>query len=353
MNFDFNQSEQTFLKELDTLLKGINCKNIDVNELLKELAKTDYLKIEISPFLMAAMEILSSYTQSLFLSIEVSTRIFGRIISNFGNDNQKQTILPGLFDGKLIGAVALSEDSMNIDNEPLKTKGYREDDFIIVNGNKSYVVNAGIADYFAVAGRIDDKDAIFLIEKGTNGLSVSDRLHTIGYDGTSISNLYLKDCKINETNVLYPKLSAIRMWENQVLIGATLGMMKASFESAKNYAKTHKTGGKPIIAYQEIGFKLAEMLTTLQTSQLFAYRSCWLYGIGDKEADIVTYSAKVFCGESAEKVASDALQILSGAGVLCGNPAEEAYRCSKYAQIAGTSTEISRVKIGDAALGRL
>ena len=117
------------------------------------------------------------------------------------------------------------------------------------------------------------------------------------------------------------------------------------------YAKTHKSGGKPIIAYQEVAFKLSEMLTLQQTSQLFAYRTAWTLETSPKEAESLMWCAKVFCTEAAEKVSGYSLQILAGSGFISGNPSETAYRCAKYGQIAGTSTEISRVKIGDAALG--
>ena len=117
-----------------------------------------------------------------------------------------------------------------------------------------------------------------------------------------------------------------------------------------DYAKNHKSGGKPIIAYQEVGFKLAEMLTLLQTAQLLAYRAAWMAETGDREAPVLARCAKVFCTESAEKSASYALQILGGRGYLSGNPAEEGYREAKYLQIAGTSSEISRMKIADELL---
>ena len=146
-------------------------------------------------------------------------------------------------------------------------------------------------------------------------------------------------------------LDTLRLWENQILLGASLGLMKAAFESARDYAKTHRSGGKPIIAYQEVAFKLSEMLTLLQTSQLFAYRTAWTLETSRKDAESLMWCAKVFCTEAAEKVSGYSLQILAGSGFISGNPAEVAYRCAKYGQIAGTSTEISRVKIGDAALG--
>jgi alkylation response protein AidB-like acyl-CoA dehydrogenase len=100
-----------------------------------------------------------------------------------------------------------------------------------------------------------------------------------------------------------------------------------------------------------VSFKLAEMLTLLQTAQLLAYRAAWMEETGDREAAVLAHCAKVFCTESAEKVASYALQIMGGQGYISGNPAEEGYREAKYLQIAGTSSEISRMKIADKVLG--
>jgi alkylation response protein AidB-like acyl-CoA dehydrogenase len=375
MNFDFTQQEQNLFKEIKDIMTGLAAERTLeekdpllseslVREALCRLAKTSYLKLGIVNdddipglcALMGAMEIVSSFSQSLSLSVEMSTRLFGRTISTFGNEEQKKKWLSPILSGKAIGAVALSEKAMNIDNDPMAANGIREKDFVKINGEKSYVVNGPVADFTAVAGIMENKHALFIIEKGSKGLMPGKRLETIGFDGTVISGLTLDNCRVNENQIIGPfedksVLTTLRIWENQILIGSSLGMMKSSFESAKAYAKTHKTGGKPIIAYQEVGFKLAEMLTLFQTSQLFAYRAVCSGEGKNREAEVLTYCAKVFCTEAAEKVSGWALQILSGEGYISGNPAERAYRCAKYNQIAGTSTEISRVKIGDAAIG--
>ena len=375
MNFDFTQQEQNLfrgIKDIMTELAGdgrleekdpVNAEKTVRNALIR-LGKTSYLKLGIIKdddipglcAMMGAMEIVSSFSQSLFLSVEMSTRLFGRIISAFGNEEQKNRWLSPVLSGKAIGAVALSEKAMNIDNDPMAASGIWENGFVKVNGEKSYVVNGPAADFTAVAGMMENKPALFIVEKGIKGLMPGKRLETIGFDGALISGLTLDNCRINEDQVIGPFedksiLTTLRLWENQILIGSSLGMMKSSFESARAYAKTHKTGGKPVIAYQEVGFKLAEMLTLFQTSQLFAYRTACSAEGKNREAEVLTYCAKVFCTEAAEKVSGWALQILSGAGYISGNPAERAYRCAKYNQIAGTSTEISRVKIGDAAIG--
>jgi len=380
MNYDFTDKEFTLFVDIHKLIsefakdKHLEISNQKKSETEKSgkntrqalalLSQTPYLKLGLEKddnyngllTLMGSMEVIAGISPSLFLSVETSARIFGRIISTWGKDDQKMKFLPGLISGQIIGAVGLSEDSMNVDNEPLATTGTARNDQVIISGHKQYVVNGPIADWFAVAGRMDGKNAIFLIEKGTEGLSIGEKTATLGYEGVAISGIGLSNCAIAASQVIFPEndkimISALRLWENQILIGASLGLMKKAFETAKNYAKSHKTGGKPIIAYQEVGFKLSEMLTLFQTSQLFAYRTAWSATAEPKDVESLTLCAKVFCTESAEKIASDAMKILGGAGYISGNPVEEAFRCAKYGQFAGTSTEISRVKIGDTALG--
>ena len=308
--------------------------------------------------LVVSQEQLAALAPSLFLSVEVSIRIFGRLVARFGSEDQKNAVLPDLMSGKSIGAVALSENSMNIENDILHTTGVSSADGFHVTGSKGHVVNAAIADWIAVAGKIDGREepAFFLMEKESEGLFIGERLSTLGYGGVPISPIQLDGCPVPLKHVIQlPMDSAafqtVRMWEDQVLTAASLGLMRRSFDAALQYAKTHRSGGKPIIAYQEVGFKLAEMLTLFQTAQLLAYRAAWMSESEDREADVLAHAAKVFCAESAEKVTSDAMQILGGKGYVRGNPVEAGYRDAKYIQIAGTSTEISRMKIGDRILG--
>lgn len=375
MNYDFSDKEfnlfvkihaliSEFAKEKDLNSNDTNQSEKNTRQLIALLSETPYLKLCIEKTenynglltLMGAMEVVAGASPSLFLAIETSTRIFGRILSNWGSASQKEKLLAPLLSGQIIGAVALSEDCLNVDNDPLMTTGSVEGDHVKINGHKQYVINGPLADWIAVAGIMDGKNAIFLIEKETPGLTIGEKTSTLGYEGVAISKIILNDCTIDSSQVICPKndkevVNTLRLWENQILIGASLGLMKTAFESAKNYSKTHKTGGKPIIAYQEIGFKLSEMLTLFQTSQLFAYKAAWTADVDPKNVESLTLCAKVFCTESAEQVAGKAIKILGGSGFLSGNPVEEAFRCAQYGQIAGTSTEISRVKIGDTALG--
>ncbi len=372
MNYDFSEKELTFFIDIQNIMQKLSEeKNLEAGDpeeniraALDQLAKTPYINLSIKEeeeyngllTLMGAVEVVGAFSPSVFLSVEMSTRVFGRMIAELGNDHLKESILTPLLGGRVLGAVAVSEASMNVVNEPLTTEGKADGDKVIVNGSKQYVVNAPLADWIAVAGVMDGKSVVFLVEKGATGLVVEEKMSMLGYDGAAVSGIRLENCHVDAAYVIGPSdkmdiIAAIKMWENQVLVGASLGLMKSAYEAARDYAKTHKSGGKPVIAYQEVGFKLAEMLTLFQTSQLFAYRMAWTAVDNPKDADSFTLCSKVFLTESAEQVASSALQILAGYGYQAGNAAERAFRCSKYLQIAGTSTEISRVKIGDAAMG--
>ena len=373
MNFDFNDKEVALREKLRALfdqdsraalgeLEGRDTRQIRnlLLQWLAKLAQTGYLSLGLenrrsSMGLLAAQEILATLSPSLFLSVEVTARIFGRLIASFGTANQKNEILSAIKEGQLIGAVALAETGMSIGNHPLKTTGISSDSGFQVDGAKGHVLNAPIADWIAVAGNRGDDTVLFLIDKGADGLSIGQRLPTLGYNGASISPISLENCVVPSKYVIGPYkegnlLQTLRMWEDQILTAGSLGLMQRSFDSARAHAKNHESGGKPIIAYQEVAFKLAEMLTLLQTAQLLAYRAAWTVETGDREAGVLVHCAKVFCSESAEEVASSALQILGAKGFVQGNPTEEDYRNAKYLRIAGTSSEISRMKIADEVL---
>ncbi len=372
MNYDFSEKEQAFISTVEESMgdseetagpRDLEAVDKELRRVLPALAVTGYTGLgngvdeHGTQVLFAAMEKVAGLAPSAYLGIEMNCRLFGRLLATWAENGALQDeLLPQLRDGKIVGAVALSEASMNTENQALETDGVRDGGDVVVNGAKSFVVNGPLADWIAVVGLLEEKGAIFLVAKDAPGLVLGERLATSGYEGAAICGLTLEDCRIPEARVITgldanEMLSRLRMWENQVMIGASLGALKSAFETARDFAKTHKTGGKPAIAYQAVAFKLSEMLTLYQTAQLFAYRAAWTMDTESKEAESLTWCAKVFCTEASEKVASYALQILSGEGLLAGNPAERAYRNAKLGQVCGTSTEIARVKIGDQALG--
>lgn len=373
MDFDFSTDEKAYFKRLALALKELSADrdfesgdvrgNLDAAlDTLSDQAPYLTLEVETStesrtPALLTAIELVASMSPSLCLAVEASTRVFGRALATLGNDEQKESWLLPLTEGQHVAALALSETAMNVVNDPLTTRGERQGETYLVSGQKGMVINATVADVFGIVGLVDNDHAIFLLKKDAPGLTIGDRLTTSGFTGAGIASVTLDKCEVHADDVVVatraePLLASLRRSENLVLIGISLGLMKTCLDAAKKHARTHKTGGRPIAKYQEVSFKLAEMLTLYQTSQLLAYRAGWSVDSSSSEAEALVECAKVFCAESSEQVASAALQIMSAAGMITPNPVENAFRCAKFLQIAGTSSEIARVHIGDDALER-
>jgi alkylation response protein AidB-like acyl-CoA dehydrogenase len=147
-------------------------------------------------------------------------------------------------------------------------------------------------------------------------------------------------------------LKWLRSIEDRILVIASVGLMQATVTQAKHHAGSHVREGKPILAHQEIRFKLADMLTLFQTAQLLAYRAGWMSANADPEAATLGRVAKVFAAEASEQVAAMGMQIMAGKGYLRGNMIERAYRDAKYAALAGTTSERARMSIADDLLIR-
>ncbi len=375
MDFDFDSDEKAFFKQLSALLKELDrdleAQVLDVAEknlrdALAMLAKTPFPELSAGAgsgplgmtTLMSAMELMGHASPSLQLGVGASAGLFGRALAAFGTAQQKERWLGPITEGRMVGALALSEAAMNIVNDPLMTRGEQLDGQVADSGQKAFVINAPLADICAIVGLLEDRPVLFLLKKSAEGLSITERLSTSGFTGAAISGLTLESCAVSDDDVLRAGkatdlLATLRSWEDLILIGASLGLMKTGLENAKKHSKTHKTAkGKPIVAFQEVSFKLAEMLTLYQTSQLLALRAAWASQSGASDAETLIRCAKVFCAESAEELSSAALQILSTTGIVTPNPVEDAFRCSKLVQIVGTSTEIARVQIGDDTLER-
>jgi alkylation response protein AidB-like acyl-CoA dehydrogenase len=371
MHFDFSAEEKNRCETLaahvepalEEALEASATAGGAVKTALSRLASAGYLTLgltaeapEGAAARLAAMEALAARAPALFLTVECSTRLLGRTIATWGTPAQKTRWLEGLTAGGWLGALALSEQTLNVDNDPLETRGEPRKGEVVLNGYKGFVVNAPLAERVGVVGYYGAAPAVFMLDRRAPGLEIDTRISTMGYDGLHIAALRFNACRLAEADIIRPPgeedlLARLRLWENEVLMAAALGLMQAALNEARTHAKTHRTGGKPIIAYQEVGFKLAEMLTLQQTAQLLAYRAAWAALAEPKAAVSLNWCAKVFCTEAAERVCGEALRILGAAGFRAGSAAAKAYRAVKLTQISGTSTEIARVKIGDDALG--
>jgi alkylation response protein AidB-like acyl-CoA dehydrogenase len=375
MNFDWTVEEQEIRPRLAALFDGEARLELDALEeadppeikhltlrCFRRLGEAGYFTPGIGPSArdrvmptVAAQEMLAGMSGSLYLAAETTARLFGGLLRGFGSPEVTDALIEPIFQGKLIAAVAVSEpEDQDTAGGPVTTAILDGDEYV-VTGRKSYVTNAPIADRLAVSGEVRGRPAVFIVEPGLKGVSVGPRYRTLGYNGLTVSSVDLNAVRVPTARVLGPfdnttHLDFLATMQDLILTVGSVGLMQRTVASAKEYAQTHRRGGRPVLRFQENRFKLAEMLTMTQAAQLLAYRAAWLYSVQDNEAVTVLHCAKVFSAESSERVAALAMQIMAGRGYISGNPAERAYRESKFAAIAGTTSEVARMSIADALL---
>lgn len=330
---------------------------------LERLGPTDYLRLGVGPegsaqtlHLIAAQEELAGISRSLFISIEVTARLFGGLLKGFCNSSTAAEIAQSVAGGGTIGAVGVTEPP-SVDGEEHAAAFSRVLDSVIVSADKDFVTNAPIADWIAVVLDEGGDKTICLVRPTQEGVTVGPRMKTLGYRGLAVSSLTLRNVEVPQELVFGPfpestLMDFLRQTEDLILSAASVGLMNTVIAKAKAHAQSHRRGGKPIFAHQEVRFKLAEMLTLYQSSQLLLFRAGWMISTGKEERKTLVRCAKVFASEAAEKVAGMAMQILSGHGYLSGNPIEQAYRDAKYSAISGTTSERARMEIADDVLAR-
>jgi len=395
MNFDWTEQEQKLRDDLaalfddDTRARLADLETAQADEIretvlavLGRMAPTGYLSVATGGAglaeavrLVAGQEVVAEVNGAAFLAAEASTRLFGSLVADHGNDATKTALVEPLRKGALLGAVGLA-DGASEDGDQVGVKATRagdpKDAKVLLSGRKGLVTNGPIADWVAVSADLDGATVVGLVRADSPGFVRGPRLDTLGFRGLAVCAIELDNCEVDADHVLGldggsdggPKggpdggldLAPLRRLEDLILCVASVGLMHRAFETAKAHANAHHRGGKPLMGYQEIRFKLAEMLTLYQTSQLYAYRAAWLLadtgGPEAFDAAAVVRAAKVFTAETAEVVAATAAQILAGQGFVTGNPVEQAYRDAKYFGLAGTTSEVARMAIAQEMLAR-
>ena len=368
MNFDWTSEEKAIKEKLAHMLAQERLSELDEMEEadlqtlktltlkhLGALAETGYLQLGISPgdrknimSLVAAQEQLAAASGSLFLAVEATARLFGGLIAGFAEREAVARIIEQLGKGEIIAGVAVSES----EESGSQTSAVQDESDWIISGAKDYVTNGPIADWVAVTAAAQGRPVVFLIRPDQPGVEIGPRLRTLGYNGLSVSSLKFNRAKVRLELVLGPfddeaHLRFLRLIQDVILTVASVGLMHRVVVFSKAHTDSHIRGGRPVFRFQEIRFKLAEMLTLYQTAQLLTYRAAWLYSVSDTEAATVLHCAKVFSSEAAEQVASMGMHILTGRGYVAGNPIERAYRDANLAGIAGTTCEVARMSIAD------
>lgn len=310
---------------------------------------SDYLAYVI------AVEELSRVCASTGVTLSAHTSLASWPIYTFGTNEQKETYLKPLATGQKIGAYALTESGSGSDAGGMKTTAVKAGNEYVLNGAKIFITNGGIADYYIVFA-VTDRDAssrnttAFIVEKETQGFSIGKKESKLGIRSSPTTEIIFEDCRIPERNRLGQegegfKIAMMTLDGGRNGIAAqAVGIAQGALDAAVNYAKERKQFGKPIIQQQGIAFKLADMATAIEASRLLTYQAAWLETKGlpyGKESAM----SKLFAGDTAMKVTTEAVQIFGGYGYTKDYPVERYMRDAKITQIYEGTQEIQRLVI--------
>jgi alkylation response protein AidB-like acyl-CoA dehydrogenase len=310
--------------------------------------------------LSVAMEEIAAGDGGTSTAVAVSNLV-ANIIAGYGDDEQKQRFLKRVASGATLGCFCLTEPHVGSDASAIRTTARRDGAHWVLNGVKQFVTsgqNAGVAVVFAVTDKGAGKKGIggFVVPTDTPGFVVARLEHKLGQRTSDTAQIVLEDCRIPANHLLGQegggyRIALANLEGGRIGIAAqAVGMARAAFEAAREYARQRETFGKPIIEHQAVNFRLADMATRIDVARQMVWHAATLRDAGRpclKEASM----AKLFASEMAEEVCSDAIQIHGGYGYLNDFPVERIYRDVRVCQIYEGASDIQRMLIGRTIAG--
>ena len=304
---------------------------------------------------VTAIQELSILDPSIGLSMAAHNSLCTGHILQFGNKEQKKRWLPKLSTAEWIGAWGLTEHNTGSDAGGMSTTAVKDGDHWVINGSKNFITHAISGDIVVVIVRTGDKGdshgmTTFVIEKGTEGLSSGKKEDKLGMRASETAELIFDNCRVHESNILGNVgdgfIQAMKVLDGgRISIAALgLGIAKGAYQTALQYSKEREQFGKPISQFQAIAFKLADMATKIESSELLIYNSIYLKNEG-KKMTAEGAMAKYFSSEVAVEVSTDAVQVLGGYGYTKDFPVERYYRDSKLCTIGEGTSEIQKLVI--------
>lgn len=304
---------------------------------------------------ITVIEEISKIDSSIGLSLAAHNSLCTNHILEFGNEEQKQKWLPKLATAEWIGAWGLTEHNTGSDAGGMNTTAKKEGDYYVLNGAKNFITHGISGDIAVVIARTGEKGdsrgmSAFVIEKGTAGFSSGKKEDKLGMRASETAELIFDNCRIHKNNLLGVEgegfIQAMKVLDGgRISIGAlSIGIAKGAYEAALKYAKEREQFGKPIAQFQGISFKLADMATEIEASELLLHKAASLKNAKQPVTKIGAM-AKMYSSEVSVKVANEAVQIHGGYGYTKEFPVEKFYRDAKLCTIGEGTTEIQKVVI--------
>lgn len=301
------------------------------------------------------MEEVSKQDASTGITISVHTSLCCTCINDYGTEEQKEEFLRPLVDGRKIGCFSLTEPGAGSDAGGLQTSAVQDGDEYVVNGSKVFTTNSGFADTFIVFAVTDkamgnEGFSAFIVDRDTPGLSVGANIPRMGIRAAS-------NCEVSFTNMRVPAKNRLRNEGNgfeiamhaldggRIGIGAqAVGIAQGALNEAIQYVKERKQFGRPIGAFQNTRFKLAEMQTKVDAARFLVWKAA---SMKDDKEDYASAAAmcKLFASETANEVTRGCVQLLGGYGYSREYPVERMMRDAKITEIYEGTSEVMKMVI--------
>jgi alkylation response protein AidB-like acyl-CoA dehydrogenase len=273
-------------------------------------------------------------------------------ILRYGNEEQKTKYLPSLCSGESLGALAWTEPKAGSDASAIKSSAKKSGGNYILNGDKCFITNSGIAKIYVVGVVISPESgakglSLFILKSNTEGLKAGLPYEKIGLRGSQTADLYLENSVVDNCHLIGKEGDGFKQAMNifnsgRIWVAASaVGLAQAAFEEAIKYSKQRTAFGKPLAEQQAIQFMISDMDTEIQAARFLTLYAAYLKSIGKpyhKEAA----QAKYFSSETVVKTTKNALQIFGGYGLLNEYPVERFYRDAKFFEIGEGTSEILR-----------
>ena len=281
-------------------------------------------------------------------------------ITLFGTDEQKERFLPRLATGEISPAFALSEPEAGSDPASMRTSAVKDGDEWVINGQKNWITNAGIADYYVVFAKTDRENnriSAFIVESDRDGFDPGKMEHKLGIKGSPTGQPSFTDVRVPAENLIGAEgkgLSVALGTLQRTRLGAAaqaVGISQGATDYANDYAKERVAFGKPINQLQGLQFKLADMETRTAAARELLYRACAMVDADHPDTGKYTSMAKLFASDTAMAVTVEAIQVLGGYGYVNEYPVERMMRDAKITQIYEGTNEIQRIVIARAMAG--
>ncbi len=272
------------------------------------------------------------------------------------SDFLKKKYLAPMIEAPIMCAYAVTEPGAGSDVQGLKTTAVKKGDKWVLNGNKMWITNAGVADwYFVVALTDADKKArggmtAFIVERSSPGVTVGKKEWNMGQRCSDTRGITFEDVEVPDENVVgrvgdgWKLAMAAFDYTRPSVAAAAVGLSRAAMEHAIRYAGERKTFGVPIASHQAISFMIAEMAMNIEAGRLMCWQAGALKDAGQRNT-MQAAMAKAFCADMAMKIATDAVQVFGGYGYSSEYPVEKLMRDAKIFQIYEGTSQIQRLII--------